>query len=558
MRAPFASRLASWAMAKTPLSRPLLLLAVCLWLLVWCNPVFWAAVWQDVGGFSNSHPLFLLSLPLVAGSWLYLILGLLCWSKLTKPVLMLMLLIGAGTSYFMRSYGVVIDADMLNNVLQTDPAEVRDLLSPSLLLWLGVTGVLPAYWVWRTPLKARGFKHELLKQLAALATALAVLLAGLFSFYQPYAALLRNHREVRLQLVPSNVLAAAQSQIKQRLAGQQSFEAVGEDAVRVRKASTATRPRLLLLVVGETARAQNFSLNGYTRPTNPELAQQDLINFSDTRSCGTATAVSLPCMFQEVGKAGYKDSMATSRETLLDVLKRAGIKVLWRDNNSGCKGVCDRVSYEDVSTLKVFDLCGDGECHDDVLLDQLQAKIDSLQDDTLIVLHMKGSHGPAYYKRYPKAFEYFTPVCRDSQLDNCARQDIINAYDNSLRYTDHVLAQSIALLQANQNKLDTALWYLSDHGESLGENGVYLHGLPYAMAPDEQTKVPMFLWFSPSWQRDQRLDTRCLKQRASQPASQDNLYHSVLGLFEVKTSVYKPQLDLLSGCQDSAPLQSSN
>lgn len=556
---PTASYLRRFVLAKQPLSRAQLLLVACLWLLGVCNPVFWSAVWQDVGGISNSHPLFLLSLPLVAGSWLYLLLGLLCWSKLTKPVLMLLLLSGASTSYFMRSYGVMIDADMLNNVLQTDSAEVRDLLSPGLLLWLTLAGLLPAYWVWRTPLKARGFKRELAGQLGALAVALALLLGGLFSFYQPYAALLRNHREVRLQLVPSNVLAAAHSQFKQRLAGAQSFETVAADVLRQRPVQANARPRLLLLVVGETARAQNFSLNGYSRKTNPELAQVDLINFTNTHSCGTATAVSLPCMFQEVGKEGYKDSMANSRETLLDVLKRAGIQVLWRDNNSGCKGVCDRVDYEDVSALKRIDLCADGECHDGVLLDQLQQKIDAIKDDTLIVLHMKGSHGPAYYKRYPKEFEHFTPVCRDSQLDNCQRQEIINAYDNSLRYSDHVLAQSIDLLKANQDKLDTALWYLSDHGESLGENGVYLHGLPYALAPEEQTKVPMFLWLSPSWQRDQRLDLSCLKQRASQPASQDNLYHSILGIFQLKTSVYKPQLDLLSSCQNGrATAQSSN
>jgi lipid A ethanolaminephosphotransferase len=305
----------------------------------------------------------------------------------------------------------------------------------------------------------------------------------------------------------------------------------------------------MVVVVGETARAANFSLNGYARETNPELAARGVINFEQASSCGTATAVSVPCMFQNVGRDGYKDSMANSREGLLDVLQRAGVGVLWRDNNSGCKGACVREPYEDVSHIEVDAMCDPGECHDEVLLNGLQAYLDSLNHDAVIVLHMKGSHGPAYYKRYPAAFEKFTPVCKSNQLDRCQQAEIVNAYDNSLLYTDHVLAKTIDLLQHNSQRLDTGMLYLSDHGESLGENGIYLHGLPYAMAPSEQTHIPMLMWMSSGLEKRQGIAASCLEAKGKQPVSQDNLFHSVLGLMDVHTEAYHADLDLFRSCR---------
>lgn len=533
---------------RVAVSRNVLTMLVALWLMLTMNLPFWHSVWQGVGGMSNDSPLFLLSLPLFVWIWLYVLLSMLAWGRLTKPVLALLVLVSAGASYFMNSYGIVIDYNMLTNMLQTDVAEATELFNGRLLLWLLLLGVLPALLISRMPTRPLAWRRELAGKLGSMAVLLGVFAVLVMSQYQPYASLIRNHREVRLMLVPSNVVGAVHGYLKRELAAPVTLEVVGADAHRISAVGVTHRPRVTVVVVGETARAANFSLNGYARPTNPELAERDVINYPQASSCGTATAVSVPCMFQDVGQADYKDSMASNREGLLDVLQRAGVGVLWRDNNSGCKGACDRVPSEDVSHLKLAEFCADGECHDEALLHNLQAYLDSIERDSVVVLHMKGSHGPAYYKRYPAAFERFTPVCKNVQLDRCDTASIVNAYDNSLLYTDHVLAATIDLLHNNAARLDTAMLYMSDHGESLGELGMYLHGVPYAMAPSEQTHVPMVLWFSDGMQRSSGISADCLRQQAGQPVSQDNLFHSVIGLMGVRTSVYQPQLDIFRGC----------
>jgi lipid A ethanolaminephosphotransferase len=166
-----------------------------------------------------------------------------------------------------------------------------------------------------------------------------------------------------------------------------------------------------------------------------------------------------------------------------------------------------------------------------------------------VVLHMKGSHGPAYYRRYPAQFEAFTPACNTGELADCERQAVVNAYDNTIRYTDHVLAQVIRLLRHNAERFDTGLLYVSDHGESLGENGLYLHGLPYAIAPTEQTHVPMLLWLSSGMRQHFGLDDRCLRANANKPHSHDHLFHSIVGLLDVQTSAYNADKDLFRACR---------
>jgi lipid A ethanolaminephosphotransferase len=166
-----------------------------------------------------------------------------------------------------------------------------------------------------------------------------------------------------------------------------------------------------------------------------------------------------------------------------------------------------------------------------------------------VVLHQLGNHGPAYHRRYPDAFRRFQPTCDTPDLRQCSREQIVNAYDNALLYTDHVLARAIDWLRERQATHDTALVYLSDHGESLGENNLYLHGIPYAIAPDTQTKVPMLMWLSPSYAARWRLDAACLRQRATQPVSHDHLFHTLMGLFDVTTTARDPAFDLAGGCR---------
>lgn len=527
-------------------SRNTLTMLVAVWLLLTMNATFWSTVWQGVGGWSNENTWFLISLPLVVFFWLFGLLSLLSWGRATKAILAVLLLISAAASYFMTSFGIVIDYTMLTNLLQTDPAEAADLITWRLVGWMMLFGVLPVVVLSRTRLLQRGWKREMWGKLGGIALALVCIGAIVGTSYQSYSSLVRNNREIRLMLVPSNVVAATHSYLKRKFAAPGKLEIVGKDAYRLLPGG---KPKVTVLVVGETARAANFSLNGYKRDTNPELAERGVLNFTNASSCGTATATSVPCMFQDLGRRNFQGAHAENREGLLDVLQRAGISVLWRDNNSGCKGACARVQYDDVSRVDLDVLCQSGECFDEILLKGLQAYLDSLEHDAVIVLHMKGSHGPAYYKRYPAAFEKFSPVCSTSQLDRCPREQIVNAYDNTIAYTDHVLAKTIDLLQHNTERFDTAMLYLSDHGESLGENGIYLHGLPYAMAPQEQTHIPMLFWLSSGMERRQNIAVDCLESKLDAPVSHDNLFHSVLGLMDVHTKAYQSHLDLFRSCR---------
>jgi lipid A ethanolaminephosphotransferase len=292
-------------------------------------------------------------------------------------------------------------------------------------------------------------------------------------------------------------------------------------------------------------------LNGYEHQTTPELAKLDVVNFSDVTSCGTSTEVSLPCMFSRWGRANYNEHKIRSEQSVLNVLARLGVNVLWRDNQAGCKGVCvgDGIHVDNFLGASVEGLCQGGRCYDEVLLHDLKERLASNQGSTLVVLHQLGNHGPAYFSRYPPQFKRFTPTCDTAELRECSRETIVNSYDNAILYTDFVLSKTIELLKEESGRFDTALLYVSDHGESLGDHGLYLHGMPYAIAPAEQKHVPMVIWTSPQFASSLGINESCMRERAKQPASHDNLFHTLLGVFGVQTSEYDREKDLLASCE---------
>ncbi|PRB48095.1 phosphoethanolamine transferase [Pseudomonas sp. MYb2] len=480
-----------------------------------------------------------------------IVLTFLAFRPLLKPVLMLIFMISAGVAYFMSQYGVMIDAGMFRNFAETNATEVRDLLSLKLFAYILLLGVLPSLLLWKMPVNYRRWHRELFSKVIVSVASAAVMGGVALANYQGLSSLFRNHHEIRLMLVPSNYIGASVGYLREQVvSAQQPFVKIGEDAQRNAAVKLQPRKSLTVLVVGESARAENFGILGYDRDTTPKLDKEaGLIAFTDVHSCGTETAVSVPCMFSNMGRKDYDASKAKNEEGLLDVLKRAGIDVIWRDNQSGCKGTCDRVTVQDVSNLKDPTLCANSECRDEILLQGLQSFIDHLDKDTVLVLHQMGSHGPEYFKRYPKEYEHFTPVCESNALNNCSRESIVNGYDNTLVYTDQVLSSLIDVLRSNQDKVDTAMLYLSDHGESLGEYNLFLHGTPYMLAPEQQKHVAMLAWFSDNYQKAYSVDTHCLQMSRDKPLSQDNLFHSMLGLLEVKSSVYQPGLDMFAGCR---------
>ena len=222
---------------------------------------------------------------------------------------------------------------------------------------------------------------------------------------------------------------------------------------------------------------------------------------------------------------------------------------IWLENDDGCKNVCHRITLEDMVATQNPKHCEKDFCRDEVLLEGLEERIAKLKGNTVIVLHTMGSHGPTYYKRYTDDFKKFQPTCDTSDLQKCSKEEIVNTYDNTILYTDFIISSVIDILKKFP-QYETGLIYMSDHGESLGENNLYLHGLPYAIAPDEQTKVPFLVWLSPQLKQAAKLDTVCLKKDARLGSySHDNLFHSILGLLDIQTKVYNPKLDVFQNCE---------
>ncbi|MCG2572617.1 phosphoethanolamine--lipid A transferase [Acinetobacter sp. ME22] len=541
--------------SKNKISLPLALFngLVACWLAGFTNLSFYRNISQLSSYQGMSNYLFVFVTFILLSSFYFFVLQLLNWRRTAKPLSIILVIMTGMTSYFVNQLGVEMSTAQIENVAQTDLHETLDLLSFPFLLWCLLTVVLPVVVLSFLQIQPQSFKKVILTKVASLVVALAVMGGGLFSFYSQYAPIFREHRQLKAQISPMNVLSSGTSYIRKQFKhANKPLVAYGQDA-HVVISATQRQPKILVLVVGETARAQNFSLDGYSKNTNPELSKLDILNFNNVSSCGTQTSVSVPCMFSGMPRKDYDEGLASHREGLLDIVQRAGYQVTWIDNNSGCKGTCTRIknyiSPKDDPRYQKW--CDHGECRDGILIDALTdylktLDMKNLKQNQLIVLHQMGSHGPAYYKRYPAEFKKFTPICETNNIQNCDHQALINTYDNTIVYTDHILASTIDLLK--QQPVASSMLYLSDHGESTGESGLYLHGTPYMVAPKEQTHIPMLFWFSQNWSERHHI-YQCLSHYKDSAWSQDNLFPTVLGLLNVQTQVYDQKLDMLSSCK---------
>ncbi len=528
------------------LSPIVLNLLVSSFIMVAFNQTFWKNAYRNLEG-------NLLDTAIFGGAvfaFTLLVTALLMGRRVQKPALIMLLLIGAGSSYYMDTLGVMIDRDMIQNVVTTTLQESKHLITFSFVSHMLIWGLLPSLIVWWLPIKRGNWLPNLLRQAVLVVVSFALCVGLLLTNLKTYSVVLRSHKQVLGSYQPGAPISATIDYVKLMIKTRKiELKPRGRDARKGPLLTAARKPVLTVLFAGETARAQNFSLTGYAHETNRELAAiPDVIAFQDVNSCGTATATSLPCMFSRFRRTDYSYTKGIGNENLLDILSHAGVDVEWWDNNTGDKHIADRVKTFQTTYLDDPAFCAAGECNDGIFAQYLQQKIDTITKDTVIVVHMIGSHGPSYYLRYPDEFRRFTPTCRTSELKNCSAEEIVNTYDNTIAFTDHVLAQSIRMLQ-DQSRVTGAMVYMSDHGESLGENGIYLHGAPYFMAPEQQTKVPFIWWLSREYLEVFNTDTTCLRERAKQTASHANLFHSVLGLMNIETSERKDALDVISSCR---------
>ncbi len=543
MTPPLASSAPFWQLRPT-LTPLVLNIAVVLFILAMHNTTFWGRVVTAYQGDALAIAAF--SGAIFALTWLLITLFAVRW--LQKPVLAFLLILGAVTSYYQDTLGATIDREMIQNAITTTVTESKHLITFNFVYHVLWAGVLPAVLVFWVKVRRVAPLRSVFMWAATVVLSAVLCVGMLFTHFATFSVVLRGQKEVMASYQPGAPLSGTLRYVRMlQKANALPLQPYGTDAKTDEEVARATKPILMVIAVGETSRAQNWSLGGYARETNPELAKRDITYFSNVSSCGTATAVSLPCMFSHFGRADYSYEDGMASENLLDVLSHAGYAVEWWDNNTGDKGIAARFVTKSLISSTDPRFCADGECTDGIFLDTLTDYAANLTQNTVLVLHMIGSHGPSYYLRYPPESEIFTPTCKTGELKECSTEEITNAYDNTVHYTDKILASMIDIL-AGQDHVLPALLYVSDHGESLGENGLYLHGAPYFMAPEYQTRVPMLLWMSQDYASVFGVDQACLTSKKDAPASHDNLFSTVLRLTDVHSAVVDPALDLTAGC----------
>jgi lipid A ethanolaminephosphotransferase len=500
-------------------------------------------------GILNIYPLTLHNLPFLTSLALFftsltaLFFLVISHGRLTRWVLAGFLLIASQSAYYMDHLGVIIDTVMIDNIMQTNRSEFSSLITSSLILRTFILGIIPAWIVLKYCPEPLSVNAELKSRLRAILMCIVAIVLLVIPFTADYTSFIREHKIVRFY---SNPTYSVYSAIKY-VAQQSSISVQAQPLIKMAKDAklldeATSKKELIIMVVGETARADRFSLNGYKRITNPELAKHDIVSFSNVTSCGTSTGVSVPCMFSSLGRKNYDKEKALNQENALDVLAKHGIEVLWRDNNSDSKGVATRVKYEDFKSPTLNPNCK-GECRDVGMLSGLDEYIAKNKDkDMMIILHQMGNHGPEYYRRYPKEFERFKPACQTGELRDCTQEEIDNAYDNAILYTDYFLSEVINFLKKYDEQFEVAMLYVSDHGESLGENGIYLHAAPYMFAPRAQTHVPAVAWTGKNF--DYSLED--IKPFKDAAISHDDLFCTLLIAYELESKMCEGKNTILT------------
>ncbi|WP_236559714.1 phosphoethanolamine transferase [Colwellia sp. 20A7] len=519
------------------------------------NFPFLQKTYHDLIKLDNFDFAYFISLPLFLSTIFVLLFSLLPRRYVYKTVITVLILLSAIFCYAMSSYGIIFDYGMVENMAETSTSEAFTYLNLSAVFYIILLTITPLIILRRINPKPNPLNLSVSHRLKLIVSALIIFIIIFFSLYSSYASVNRNNRDLAKYIVPIPTLIASYKYIKRNhFAEPMVFKEL--DSHPEIQTPLKTDKNVVVMIVGETARAKNFSLNGYYKQTNEYTEKFNIHFFNQMYSCGTATAVSVPCMFSLLNKEQFNKRSASSQQNLLDIAKLAGVDVLWVDNNEGCKGVCKRVNTINIDKNKSNPLCDGDYCFDEILLTQLDNKLAMLSSQTtLIVLHLMGSHGPTYYRRYPQEFATFLPDCQQSDIQNCTSEQLVNTYDNTIHYSDYVISEVInKLARFSKNStqmINTEMIYVSDHGESLGENGLYLHGFPYAIAPIEQTHIPLLFW---SNNTQKSFQSNCLKQSTQTTLNHDNIFHSMLGVLNVVSSTYQSKLDAFKPCRDDSDL----
>ena len=462
-------------------------------------------------------------------SALFLAITALVSQRMVKPISMLIVCGNAVALYFAETYHVVLDRTMMGNVFNTNLQESAELFHPKLLVYLFVYAILPCLFLLRLNL----LKVGPYKRFAYLFMVIFLGMGWSFANAKTWLWIDKNASKLGGMIMPWSYVGNSI-----RWYNQNHFMASRQETLLPAANIVESGKTIVVLVIGESARAQNFSLYGYQRPTNPLLAKTGAVALPEATACSTYTTASIECVLSHLGA---QTSVMTLYEPLPSYLNRHGVNVIWRSNNWG-EPLLKTNLYQRADDIRKT--CPDENCnYDEVLLHNLNQYLQgSTQDKTFITLHQHGSHGPSYYKNYPGKFAAFKPVCGSVDLQKCTNQELVNAYDNTVLYTDYFLYRVIELLKTLQQP--AVMLYVSDHGESLGEFGLYLHGAPYSIAPDVQKKVPFVVWMSDEFKRKKGISNDGFGKGSSY--SQDNVFHSVMGALGMRSDIYNKRLDIFN------------
>jgi len=491
-------------------------------------------------GFSNFSSIYFFFAIIIAIISTVSILLLVFGQKYTlKPLTIFLIILSSILSFYNQQFGVTVDEQMIINTLQTDVKEAMDLMSAGFFLHVLFLGILPSIVIYFIQIEYGSLKKDLIIRGTLVLGALAVVATLTFVNFKQVSFIVRENNTLNQHITPLYTLTSAYRLTKSSLVSQGKFVKLGEDA----KLLKSQKKTIGIMVVGETARADRFSLNGYQKETNPYLKKKSVISFKNTLSCGTATAYSVPCMFYLNGEKNFTQAKAKNESNVLDVLSFSGVKTVWVNNNSSCKNVCTRI--ESIDLIKSSQGEDKNTNYDEILLDTTNKILKDNKGNLLIVLHTMGSHGPRYYKRFPEKFAKFKPFCNNDTPQNCSKDDLNNAFDNTIFYTDYVLSRLIEILEEKKD-YNTFLLYASDHGESLGENGIYLHGLPKTIAPKEQRNFAMILWLSDQIVKNKNINVTKTKSLLSKQVTHDYIPHTLLNFFGVQSIVNKKDFSLIN------------
>ena len=456
-----------------------------------------------------------------------------------KPLVIFLIILSSILSFYNQQLGVTVDEQMIINTLHTDAKEAIDLMSITFFIHIFFLGIIPSIFISFIKLEFGNFGQELLIRISLILIALISISILISVNFKNLSFIVRNNSMLNQHITPLYTIMSSYKLAKLHLKEEKKFTTLGLDA----KLSKKNFKTIGIMVVGETARSDRFFINGYNKETNPLLMNKEVISFKNTISCGTSTAYSVPCMFFLEGEKNYNIIKSRYQSNVLDVLELAGIKTIWVNNNSSCKHVCDRIETFDLVDQKGTE--DKNSNFDEILLDITNKIINDSEGNILIVLHTIGSHGPSYYKRFPEKFAKFKPYCKSESPQNCSKEELNNAFDNTILYTDYILSSIINILE-DKKEYDTFMFYASDHGESLGENGIYLHGLPKKFLIKQQTDFAMVLWLSDKLVKNRDINVDKIKNLINKELNHDYISHTLLNLFGVESLVNKKELSLIN------------